>query len=166
MCSTKCVCVCVRVESVCVMCVCVCVFVCSVHLLCACVECVCSVCVCERKIVRISGFTSRYSHSITIEGKHSRRLEPCTNICWCDSFKPSTSKDATKVELRDNFARIFLIKLVAFLLPVPLQWPKKTAVERLILMSGVRREAKDDNFTIFSKLETVWLEMRTVSIQQ
>ena len=62
-------------------------------------------------------------------------------------------------------SRVALVELMAFLLPVPLEWSKKTDIKGLALMRGVRWKTKYHNPIFFGKLNRLQLKMRTVAIK-
>ena len=76
-------------------------------------------------------------HCIAIERESSGLPEPTGDICRHYRFVPSLTKNGIESNLCQHTSRVALIEPMAFLLPVLLEWSKKTNVKRLELMRGV-----------------------------
>ena len=73
-------------------------------------------------------------HCIVIERENSSLPEPTGDIRWHYRFVPSLTKNGIESQ---NTSRVALVEPMAFLLPVLLEWSKKTNVKGLELMRGV-----------------------------
>ena len=78
-------------------------------------------------------------HCIVIERENSGLPEPTGDIRWHYRFVPSLTKNGIESQ---NTSRVALVEPMAFLLPVLLEWSKKTNVKGLALMRGVRWKIK------------------------
>ena len=73
-------------------------------------------------------------YCIAVERENSSLPEPTGDICW-HSRQLCTMLD-------EKQSGVALVEPMAFLLPVPLEWSKKTDIKGLALVRGVRWKKK------------------------